>query len=156
MPTSVSLFPGSFPPCSLQTFTALADLSAPSSTTLINILYNKGKMLHREREPAVSYPKFPGNVEALSISVGSPMRRSSYESSSPSPSSSTASTTPISPPPPTTTTQTQTLEPNQPSKPKRRQTLAACHPCRKRRSRVCASLAARRHLKQDDCCMFPS
>ncbi|KAI4846165.1 hypothetical protein E4T44_05213 [Aureobasidium sp. EXF-8845] len=90
-------------------------------------------MLHCE-QPAVSHPRFPGNVEALSIPPSLPEHRFSHESPL-SPSSSTATTTPLPLPKCTATSQERTPGPNQSSKPKRRQTLAACCPCRKRKSR---------------------
>jgi hypothetical protein len=100
-------------------------------------------MLHCE-QPAVNYPTFPGNVQALSILASLPELCFSHKSSPPSSSSSlAATTTPISPPESITTSQKRIIEPNQSSKPKRRQTLAACRSCRKRKSRVCASSAAR-------------
>ncbi|KAI4719763.1 hypothetical protein E4T48_04058 [Aureobasidium sp. EXF-10727] len=84
-------------------------------------------MLPYEQQPAVGYPTFPGNVEALSIPASSSERHSSKESSS-----FTSTTTPMSPSP----TQPQTSDtPNNSSRPKRKQTLAACRPCRKRKSR---------------------
>ncbi|KAG9560207.1 hypothetical protein KCU71_g7328, partial [Aureobasidium melanogenum] len=94
------------------------------------MLYNEPPRLQYDQQPAMGYPSFPGNVEALSLPESPPERYSSHSSSS-----SSAITTPTSPPL-RTTTQSQTPDtPNDSSKPKRRQTLAACRPCRKRKSR---------------------
>lgn len=93
-------------------------------------------MLHHKQQPAVSYPTFPGNVEALSAPVSLPKRHSSQESpstpSSPSPPSSSSTAAP----PPILTTKTRNLEPSQPSKARGRLIPAACQSCRKRKSKV--------------------
>jgi hypothetical protein len=130
-----------YPPSLRQTFSVLAYLSNLSITVPIKILYNEGKMLHCE-QPAVGYPTFPGNIEALSIPASLLERQFLYKYSPPSSLSlllPTAITTSISPPESTTTLQTSP-GPKQSSKLKRRQTLAACSSCRKRKSKVCASL----------------
>jgi hypothetical protein len=161
--SNISIFvplntPYFYPPSLLQTFSALAYLSDLSITVPIKILYNEGKMLHYE-QPAVGYPTFPGNIEALSIPASLLECQFLHKYSPPSSLSlllPTATTTPLPSPESTTTLQTRTPGPTQSSKLKRRQTLAACSSCRKRKSKVCASFAARKQIKQYDWCMFPS
>jgi hypothetical protein len=150
--------PRFFPPSPLQTFSALADLSVLSITMPIKILCIEEKMFHYE-QPAVGYPTFPGNIEALSIPASLLEHGFLHMYLPPPPLSRslpTAITIPIPPSESTTTLQTRTPGPTQSSKPKRRQTLAACSSCRKRKSEVCASFAARKQTKQYDWCVFPS
>jgi hypothetical protein len=142
-------------PSPLQIFSGLVNLSVLNLTMPIKILRIQEKMFHYE-QPAVGYPTFPGNVEALLI-PGSLLEHGYLHKYLPSPPLSrslpTAITIPIPPPESTTTLQTRTPGPNQSSKPKRRQTLAACSLCRKRKSKVCAFFVARKQIKQYDWCM---
>jgi hypothetical protein len=146
----------------------VSGLEIPSAYEPVNLdssdadqtIPQRGSMLHCEQS-AVRHPRFPGNVEALSVPPSLPEHRFSHQSPSSSPSSSssssfTATTTPLRPPEWTATSQERTPGPNQSSKPKRRQTPAACRSCRQRKSRVCASSAARKQVEEYACCMFPS
>lgn len=99
------------------------------------MIYDAPKKLHYEQQPAMGYPSFPGNIEALSLPTSPPGLYSSH--STLSSSSSSATTTPVSPPLRSTTLSQTPDASNDSSKPRRRQTLAACRPCRKRKSRVC-------------------
>jgi len=131
----------SIPQCLLSTFPLIANLpililSTPSNESTTT---KASKMLHYEQQPAVGYPTFPGNVEALSLPAYSPERHASQDSVS----STTTMTTMVSPPPlssiSSTSSTSSTLtsnQSNQSPKAKRRQTLAACRPCRKRKSKV--------------------
>jgi hypothetical protein len=95
------------------------------SVTSVKHTFTTDKMLQFSQQRAVSYPTFPGNVQALSI---------------PSSSLEPLQKPPPSPPPspsPTLTTMMQHLESSTSlGKPKRRQTLAACRHCRRRKSKV--------------------
>jgi hypothetical protein len=141
-------------PSPLQIFSGLVNLSVLSLTMPIKILRIQEKMFHYE-QPAVGYPTFPGNVEALLI-PGSLLEHGYLHKYLPPPPLSrslpTAITIPI-PPPESTTTLRTTPGPTQSSKLKRRQTLAACSLCRKRKSKVCAFFVARKQIKQYDWCM---
>jgi hypothetical protein len=143
-----------FPPSPLQTFSGLVNLSVLSITMPIKILCIEEKISHYE-QPAVGYPTFPGNVEALSIPASLLEHGFLHMYLPPPPLSRslpTAITIPI-PPPESTTTLRTTPGPTQSSKLKRRQTLAACSLCRKRKSKVCAFFVARKQIKQYDWCM---